>query len=276
MNAAELLALYDREERRDAQFVNSVREVTPHTVRFRPLPGMPGGGYVLYSDLDEANADAVIEAEIARFQQLGLRCEWKLYDHDRPADLKARLIRHGFVLEEPEALMILDLAEAPEALTRPVTHDVRRITDPALIPEIMTVQESVWSERDIAFVEEAVQELRLGGKYTSYYAAYADGRPVCSARVCFGQGGTFASLWGGATLPEYRGRGFYTALVAVRAQEAIRRGYRFLTIDASPMSRPIVERHGFRLLDYTTPCKWTPATVGDRPEQAGLASDRSG
>lgn len=263
MDQKQLLAQYDREERRNARFYNSLREETPHTVRFRPLPGMKGGSYILYSDLDETNADAVIRDEIAYFQQLGLRCEWKLYDHDRPADLKARLVRHGFVLEEPEALMVLDLVETPDALRRPVTRDVRRITDPGLIPEIMNVQQTVWAERDIAFVAEAIQELRLNGAFISYYAAYADGRPVCSAWIRFGEGGpespgVFASLWGGATLAAYRGRGFYTALVAVRAQEALRRGCRYLTIDASPMSRPIVERHGFRLLDITTPCKWAP------------------
>ncbi|MDQ1300102.1 MAG: hypothetical protein QG637_19, partial [Chloroflexota bacterium] len=181
MDRTQLLAQYDREERENAHFYNSLREETPHTVRFRPLPGMKGGSYILYSDLDETNADAVIEAEIARFQQLGLRCEWKLYDHDRPADLKDRLVSHGFVLEEPEALMGLDLAETPVELLRPITLDVRRITDPALIPEILRVQETVWAEKDIAYVEEAIQELRLNGQYISYYAAYADSQPVCSA-----------------------------------------------------------------------------------------------
>jgi GNAT superfamily N-acetyltransferase len=262
MDRDQLLQLFDREERQHAHFYNSLREETPHTVRFRPRPGMKGGSYILYSDLDETNADAVIRDEIAYFQQLGLRCEWKLYDHDRPADLKERLIAHGFVLEEPEALMILDLAETPDVLRQPVTLDVRRITDPDLIPEIMTVQQTVWAERDIAFVEEAIQELRLNGPFISYYAAYADGRPVCAAWIRFGETGAFAGLWGGATLPDYRGRGFYTALVAARAQEAIRRGYRYLTIDASPMSRPIVERHGFHLLDTTTPCKWAPNDAG--------------
>jgi predicted GNAT family acetyltransferase len=253
---AQLLELYDREERQNAQFYNSLREVTPHTVRFRPLPGMKGGSYILYSHLDETNADAVIREAIAFFQQVGQRCEWKLYDHDRPADLKERLVSHGFVLEEPEALMVLDLAETPAELTRPVPLDVRRITDPALIPEILGVQETVWAEKDIAYVEEAIQELRLNGQYISYYAAYADDRPVCSAWIRFSETGSFAGLWGGATLPGYRRRGFYTALLAVRAQEALRRGYRFLTIDALPMSRPIVAKHGFQLLTFSHPCKW--------------------
>ena len=67
----------------------------------------------------------------------------------------------------------------------------------------------------------------------------------------------FASLWGGATLAPYRGRGLYTALVAVRAQEAKARGYQFLTIDASDMSRPICEKQGFVKFCTAIACVWT-------------------
>jgi hypothetical protein len=31
---------------------------------------------------------------------------------------------------------------------------------------------------------------------------------------------------------------------------------RFLAIDASPMSRPIVEKNGFQFLTFTQPFKW--------------------
>jgi predicted acetyltransferase len=76
----------------------------------------------------------------------------------------------------------------------------------------------------------------------------------------------FADLWGGSTLPNCRGRGLYTAVLAARVQEAVQRGYRFLTIDASPMSRPIVARHGFRLLTYAHACEWKrPDSGDDRP-----------
>jgi hypothetical protein len=37
-------------------------------------------------------------------------------------------------------------------------------------------------------------------------------------------------------------------------REAIRREYRFLTIDAGSMSRPIVGRHGFQLLTTAYEC----------------------
>ena len=48
----------------------------------------------------------------------------------------------------------------------------------------------------------------------------------------------------------------YTALVAARAQEDMRSGARFLTVDARPMSRPILERIGFRLLTFANALHW--------------------
>ena len=71
------------------------------------------------------------------------------------------------------------------------------------------------------------------------------------------RGDPFGSLWGGSTLPEHRGRGIYSSLVAARAGEARERGCRWLTVDCSPMSLPILERRGFERLAVTTPFIWT-------------------
>ncbi len=66
-------------------------------------------------------------------------------------------------------------------------------------------------------------------------------------------GTSFAGLWGGGTVEAWRGRGLYRALVAHRARVAAAHGYRYLQVDASPMSRPILERLGFHALTTTTP-----------------------
>ena len=82
--------------------------------------------------------------------------------------------------------------------------------------------------------------------------------PVCSARMDFYPGTDFASLWGGGTAPEWRGRGIYRALVSRRARTAAERGYRYLQVDASDDSRPILQRLGFVQLDITTPYTYGP------------------
>jgi GNAT superfamily N-acetyltransferase len=83
--------------------------------------------------------------------------------------------------------------------------------------------------------------------------AYVDGLPVSGGRVDFDEGVEFAGLFGGVTLPEFRGRGLYRATVAKRAELARERGYRWLYVDALPTSRPILERNGFVAMTTTTP-----------------------
>ena len=78
--------------------------------------------------------------------------------------------------------------------------------------------------------------------------AYVDGLPASTGQISFYEGARFASLVGAATLPAYRGRGLYTALLAAQVQVARDRSVRFLDADASPMSRPIFEKYGFRHL----------------------------
>ena len=56
--------------------------------------------------------------------------------------------------------------------------------------------------------------------------ACVDGQPVSGGRVDFDPGVDFAGLFGGVTLPEFRGRGLYRATVAKRAELARERGYR--------------------------------------------------
>ena len=81
---------------------------------------------------------------------------------------------------------------------------------------------------------------------------------VSAAWVRFPEHAEFATLWGGATHPAWRGRGIYRALVAHRACLAEQRGYRYLQVDASDESRPILERLGFIAVTTTTPYVWAP------------------
>ena len=88
------------------------------------------------------------------------------------------------------------------------------------------------------------------------------GRTVaCAAWIRFEQDTEFATLWGGATLPQWRRRGIYRASVAHRARLAAERGFRYLQTDASDDSRPILERLGFTAVTTTTPYVWSPPTI---------------
>jgi GNAT superfamily N-acetyltransferase len=258
LSIAQLLAIFDQEQRQDVRFFDVQREIAPHVVRFIPHEGLEGdGGVVVFSCLSAENADEVIREEIAHFEKLGCDFGWKVYDHDTPADLQARLIAHGFEPGEPEAIVVLDLEEAPALLWQPVSHDIRRIEDPVGIEEMIAVQAQVWEEELPAWLAEHLrQELFQNSEMIAVYIAYVDETPASSAWVRFHPPSRFASLWGGSTVPGHRRRGLYTALLATRAQEARRRGVRFLTVDASPMSQPILEKLGFRCISYAHEYRW--------------------
>ena len=256
-----LLALYDREMRLEVEFFDTRREAaprwgrgTPHVVRHVSLSGPEGA--VLYARFDPARTDEVIRAQVARFEHIGQGFEWKTFAHDEQPGLKEHLQAHGFTIEEVEAILVLDVAQAPAALLEPVRHDLRRLGDPGALDDLVVIEQRVWNEDFTQLVRTLGDELRHDRDRISIYAAYVEGQPAGCAWIRFHRGSHFASLWGGATLPQYRGRGLYKALVAARLQEALARGVSYLTVDASPMSAPILRRHGFRQITTCTPCKW--------------------
>lgn len=80
-----------------------------------------------------------------------------------------------------------------------------------------------------------------------------DGPALCAAWLRYTPGSDFASMWGGSTLPDWRRRGLYRATVSHRAALAQQRGYRYMRLDTSPDSRPILERLGLQAVATTTP-----------------------
>ncbi len=258
METAEILALFDREQRADITYLGTTREVQPHAVRIvRPKPGK---SFVLYSDLNEHNADSVIDEQIAYFTSKDLPFEWKVFGHDKPADLTERLVARGLVADAPEAIMLLDLERAPAELLGPVPALVRRLEDPAELEDVVVVLESVWGG-DFGWVHQ-----RLGAEMAvpdtiSVYVVSVAGHPASVAWVYF-PAGHFATFWAGSTVESLRGRGLYTALLAARVQEALARGKRYAILDAGPMSKPIVARYGFRELTTATACDWPEAASG--------------
>ena len=261
MNDSDLLALFDQEQRREVTYPNTLREEARLVVRHLSTDGRDG--FVLYSALDERTVEAEIDAQMAYFGGRSLRLEWKVYDHDQPPDLRVRLARRGFVVEDPEAVMVLDLNSAPTPLlSRRHRHpriDVRQLTDPADVRFVAAILEEVWQSAFDSLVARLQNDLAGHADLLSLYLAFVDDEPASVGWTYFHPRTHFASLWGGSTRSRFRQQGLYSTLLAVRAQEAVARGVRFLTVDAGAMSRPILEKHGFRLLTHAYGCKWSAA-----------------
>ncbi|MEZ0064945.1 GNAT superfamily N-acetyltransferase [Streptacidiphilus sp. MAP12-20] len=264
MDADAALAQFDQQMRREARPDSPLTRVERVGAVTRQVgPGAMWNG-VLWSGLgaDEAGADAddVIAQQVRDYAALGdvESFEWKLYSHDRPADLGARLAAAGFVPEDAEALMVAEAAEIA-GIPAPMPTGVAfvPVTDAAGIEMLAEVHDQAFDNG----VGERIKarllvQLERAPESVVALVAVADGRPVCAARMDFNEGTDFAGLWGGGTVEAWRGRGIYRALVGYRARVAVERGYRYLFVDASDQSRPILARLGFTQLATTTPYEY--------------------
>jgi predicted acetyltransferase len=75
------------------------------------------------------------------------------------------------------------------------------------------------------------------------HGAWLDGELVAAGTASATEHGLL--LYGGATLPDARGRGAYRALLHARWQNAVENGTPALITQGGSMSRPILERLGF-------------------------------
>lgn len=133
------------------------------------------------------------------------------------------------------------------------------VTDYAGVEAMMAVHDLAFTGHPAPELgEQLVTQLREAPELVQMVVAMAGDEPVSAARAEFIPGTDFAGLWGGGTIPAWRGRGIFRALVAYRAGLAAARGYRYLQVDALPASRPILQRLGFKPVASTTPYVWTP------------------
>jgi hypothetical protein len=185
-------------------------------------------------DLDEVRAE--IHGILRGRGRTG--CTREVGTHATPGDLVDRLLARGLVDDEPTPLAVGMVLTEPPA-DAPAGVEVRRVETP---------EERLASARIAAIAfggpEPTEPPPPSNDPNNVEYLAYADGEPVARGSASFGEHGV--TLFGGSTLPEARGRGAYRALVAARWEDAVARGTPMLVTQASPMSRPILGRLGFR------------------------------
>jgi hypothetical protein len=253
MDRDAILAAFDDQIRRHPQPQRPDGRVETAGGVVRVLADADGWSGVTWSDLGERDADAAIAATIARFAGHPHAWEWKHYSHDLPADLPERLRAAGLRPEPAEALLVAEIGALALDTDPPAGVRVRAVADAAGVDALVGVHDAVFGEDHSGLGRAMLAGLGHEPAAMTGVVAYAGSVPVAAARVEFHAGTDFASLWGGGTLPSWRRRGVFHALVAVRARLAAARGFRYLQVDALPASRPILQQLGFVELATTTP-----------------------
>jgi GNAT superfamily N-acetyltransferase len=258
MDHVAVLALFDRNMREGAQPDGPGARVERVGGVVRQVAAEHLWNGVVWSDLDESNADKAIAEQIAYYTGLGLEFEWKLYGHDLPIDLGERLRAAGFTPEPEETLMIAEVADLTLDVEPPEGIRFLPVTDRAGVDLVAEVHEKAFGTDSSRLRLQLLARLRDDPDTVVATVALAGEVPVSAARMELVPGTRFAGLWGGGTIESWRGRGIYRALVAHRARAAVERGYRYLQVDAMAASRPILERLGFKPLTITQPHVYQP------------------
>jgi GNAT superfamily N-acetyltransferase len=242
MDAGAVLALYDDRMRADPAPETGLVSQWAGSVLRRAGVRV----FIEHWTFGAEGADAAATAEAAHARTDGRELEWRVFSHDGPANLEAALAGAGFTPQPPETFMVFDLAEPLAVGDTPASVSVRRVADTAGLDDAMRVRAEAFGREHAALREELA--IRLADPALALYVAYVDGQPAASARLEAPADRPFAGLYGGGVSPQWRGLGLYRALVEARAQEAVRRGIRYLTVDAEETSRPILQRLGFQAL----------------------------
>jgi len=226
----------------------------------RELVADPEGRYVLYLGTGRNEHSATVqrvrlapedvEAVVMEIRTI-LRergrggTEWELGDSCTPSDLVERLTALGIVPDPDDPVAIGMVLDAGGAIEEPPGTSARRV---ASVDELVLARriqhEAFGGNADEVGHEQAEIDFTREGRDGSTFLAFVDAEPAAAGYASYTPLGLI--LFGGATLPAARGRGAYRALVAARAREAAARDTPTVVTHAGRMSRPILERLGFR------------------------------
>jgi N-acetylglutamate synthase-like GNAT family acetyltransferase len=253
------LQAYDDQLRTDAETPSAVAVEPLGPLRLVTFAG--GRGFVTYRDLAGADA-ATIAAWVGEVVEHyrsdpGIeRVEWKTRGHDHAPQLHETLVAHGFEPQDTESIMIGAAALLDVDVALPDSVTLRRVDTEEDVRAMSAMQ-------DVAFGDEVshqradalLDRLALDDGMELWVAELA-GQVVGAGRLEPVRDSDFAGIWGGSVLADWRGRGIYRALTAVRARAARRLGRTLIHSDSTDYSRPILERSGLVAVSTTTPYEW--------------------
>jgi ribosomal protein S18 acetylase RimI-like enzyme len=255
----EYLQAYDRQLRTDAETPSAIEMQRLGPLRLVTFAG--GRGFVTYQDLGGADAVTIagwVGEALAYYRPDAAitRVEWKTRGHDRAPGLHDALVSNGFAPDEPESIMIGEARRLLVDVALPDEVGLRQVTSEPAVRAMCAMQAEVFGDPDTEDTANAVLRRLATGDGLQLWVAEAGGQIVSAGRLEPVAGTEFAGIWGGATRPEWRGRGIYRALTAARARSALALGKRLMHSDSTEFSRPILERAGLIKVSTTTPYMW--------------------
>lgn len=242
MTVEDLRAAFDASQRRRPDMANLPKSwmQTPYVTRDH--------GQIIWQSIAASDVQDVIAAELDVARAAGAQdLEWKLYAHDAPDGFAEALMAAGFERQPTETI-----------LTR-----ASDLGPPARVPGLEVIQIHTLEQASHCFnlalqafgnnwdkSPEDLLQRALGAE--PFWLGLSQGQPVSMGRLTRTEGSDFAGLYGGASHPDFRRRGFYRPVVQARVQAAADMGCKWVFSEALPTSEPILRALGFETLSKVT------------------------
>jgi GNAT superfamily N-acetyltransferase len=226
----------------------------------------PLANLVGMADIAPENVDATLKMVRSRYSGGRKAYGWVTGPLTRPHDLGERLVGAG--LTKADEMAGMALTDLDVQIAADPTIEVREATlhEAQAASEMMARAYGIPEEVARFFnVLLAMSENKVRNRG---YFAYVDGReqPAGWSYLVFLPDSPIVLLGGAATLPEHRGRGVYSALVAKRLADARADGRRAAVIQAvRSTSAPIAAKLGFREVCGLEFYAWEGASHQDIP-----------
>ncbi|GAA4354491.1 GNAT family N-acetyltransferase [Angustibacter luteus] len=259
MSRTDLLAAYDAQLRTDAETPSATSVVRLGPLRLVTFAG--GRGFITYRDLEGQDADGIrrlVADALAHYEGEPdiRRVEWKTRGHDHAPGLHEALLDHGFVPDEPESIMLGEARLLAVDVTPPEGVTLRQVSEEGDVRAMSAMADEVFGDPVSDDMADALLRRLSMRDGMELWVAESQGQIVSAGRLEPVAGSDFAGIWGGATRPQWRGRGIYRALTAARARSALALGKTLINSDSTDYSRPILERSGLVKVSTTTPYEW--------------------
>jgi len=207
-----------------------------------------GANRVAWVKWTEQEVERGIDEVFAYYRARGRDFSWCIGPSSTPAGLGAHLGARGLACVDASRMLTAPL---PISGMR-VNPDVRieEVHDRAGVVAFVEVTRAThddWAAEDHrAAVAERLSYIRFPGRRGGYLVARLGGKVVANAAWRDSADGRCVYLSSAHTLPEFRNRGVYSALLVYRTDRAYQRGCRYAATRADPeTSAPILLKRGF-------------------------------
>ncbi|MFC8304606.1 GNAT family N-acetyltransferase [Specibacter sp. NPDC057265] len=256
---AQYLKAYDEQLRTDAETPSALSVARLGPLRLATFAG--GLGFITYQNLKgvaAADMPGLVGGALAHYRaDAGIeKVEWKTRLHDAAPGLGQALLAQGFVPEAAESIMVGPVAGLCVPVSPPDGVTLRKVTQEAQVRAMSAMVDEAFGERTSIRIADSLLARLDRRDGMELWVAEIDGLMVSAGRLEPVPDSDFAGIWGGATLPAYRGRGIYRALTAARARSAQALGKTLIHSDSTEDSRPILERCGLLQVSTTVPYHW--------------------